>query len=610
MPINLNEMSLKKKVSLIPKNPGIYFFKNKKNEIIYIGKAKNLKNRVRSYFNKSNQNTKNQIMISKASDLEYLVVNDEVEAIITEANMIKEYKPKYNIFLKDDKYFPYIMITNEPYPKVEIIRKKNLINDGNIYFGPYTDVNYLREVVKLLHKIFPIRTCSYYIDDLSIKNKKISLCLDYHINKCDGPCEGLVSERKYNSMIQNIIKFLKGKNKEIKDKTKSLMDEASKSLEYEKAAKYRNQLMALDVFCRNQKKIANDFNNYDILNVAIKDNDSIGFVMRVRNGLLIGREKFNIISSDLSYEKSVNSFLIQYYNTTFDIPSEIIINTALNDSDSIEKWLRSKKGKKVSILKPHRGNKKKMLDLCIKNSEILLKDIIIKKIKRKEYIPKTLSELKEILSMSVVPKHIEAFDNSNLQGTSAVAGMVCFINGKPLKKEYRRFNIKTVKGIDDFESMREIIFRRYSRQLKEQKVLPDLILIDGGKGQLSAAKSSLDKLGLGYITIIGLAKQLEEVYLPNSSSPQNISKVSPALYLLRKIRDEVHRYAISFHRTKRTKNTFKSVFNKISGLGPKRIKKIWDVYDSIADLKKDSIKNITNKTNIPIDIIKKVKSSI
>jgi len=610
MPINLNEMSLKKKVSLIPKNPGIYFFKNKKNEIIYIGKAKNLKNRVRSYFNKSNQNTKNQIMISKASDLEYLVVNDEVEAIITEANMIKEYKPKYNIFLKDDKYFPYIMITNEPYPKVEIIRKKNLINDGNIYFGPYTDVNYLREVVKLLHKIFPIRTCSYYIDDLSIKNKKISLCLDYHINKCDGPCEGLVSERKYNSMIQNIIKFLKGKNKEIKDKTKSLMDEASKSLEYEKAAKYRNQLMALDAFCRNQKKIANDFNSYDILNVAIKDNDSIGFVMRVRNGLLIGREKFNIISSDLSYEKSVNSFLIQYYNTTFDIPSEIIINTALNDSDSIEKWLRSKKGKKVSILKPHRGNKKKMLDLCIKNSEILLKDIIIKKIKRKEYIPKTLSELKEILSMSVVPKHIEAFDNSNLQGTSAVAGMVCFINGKPLKKEYRRFNIKTVKGIDDFESMREIIFRRYSRQLKEQKVLPDLILIDGGKGQLSAAKSSLDKLGLGYITIIGLAKQLEEVYLPNSSSPQNISKVSPALYLLRKIRDEVHRYAISFHRTKRTKNTFKSVFNKISGLGPKRIKKIWDVYDSIADLKKDSIKNITNKTNIPIDIIKKVKSSI
>ena len=610
MPINLNEMSLKKKVSLIPKNPGIYFFKNKKNEIIYIGKAKNLKNRVRSYFNKSNQNTKNQIMISKASDLEYLVVNDEVEAIITEANMIKEYKPKYNIFLKDDKYFPYIMITNEPYPKVEIIRKKNLINDGNIYFGPYTDVNYLREVVKLLHKIFPIRTCSYYIDDLSIKNKKISLCLDYHINKCDGPCEGLVSERKYNSMIQNIIKFLKGKNKEIKDKTKSLMDEASKSLEYEKAAKYRNQLMALDVFCRNQKKIANDFNNYDILNVAIKDNDSIGFVMRVRNGLLIGREKFNIISSDLSYEKSVNSFLIQYYNTTFDIPSEIIINTALNDSDSIEKWLRSKKGKKVSILKPYRGNKKKMLTLCIKNSEILLKDIIIKKIKRKEYIPKTLSELKEILSMSVVPKHIEAFDNSNLQGTSAVAGMVCFINGKPLKKEYRRFNIKTVKGIDDFESMREIIFRRYSRQLKEQKVLPDLILIDGGKGQLSAAKSSLDKLGLGYITIIGLAKQLEEVYLPNSSSPQNISKVSPALYLLRKIRDEVHRYAISFHRTKRTKNTFKSVFNKISGLGPKRIKKIWDVYDSIADLKKDSIKNITNKTNIPIDIIKKVKSSI
>ena len=603
-------MPLKDQLKSIPKNPGVYFFKNKDDDIIYIGKAKNLKNRVRSYFNKNNQDTKTGVMVSNARNIEYLVVGDEVEAIITEANMIKQYKPRYNVFLKDDKTFPYIIITNEPYPRVEIIRKKNLHKDGNIYFGPYTDVSYLREVVKVLHRVFPIRTCSYFIDKHSIKDKKVQVCLDYHIKKCQGPCEGLVPNKEYRDMIESVVQFLKGRNKDIKNKIQSMMKHASMALNYEEAARLRDQLIALESFYKKQKKVAHDFNNRDILHVSTKDTYGIGFVMRIRNSFLIGREKFNLKIANDSFESLINMFLIQYYNSTFDIPSEIVIDANLKNSKALEDWLASKKGKKVKILKPLKGDKKKMLNLCIKNSDMIIKDLVIKKIRRKEYIPKVLSELQEVLSMPVLPKRIEAFDNSNIQGRNPVAGMVCFINGKPLKKEYRKFNIKSVKGIDDFESMREVVFRRYSRQIKENVPLPDLILIDGGKGQLSAAKSSLDKLGLGYISVIGLAKKLEEVFLPTSSNPQNISKTSPALYLLRKIRDEVHRYAITFHREQRGKDALGSIFNNIKGMGPSRIKKIWNHYASIEEIKKDSADTISQKTKIPLDVVTNIKEIV
>jgi len=603
-------MSLKEKIKHLPNKPGVYFFKDKDDEIIYIGKAKILKNRVRSYFNKSNKDIKSKVMISKACSLDYLVVNDEVEAIITEANMIKEYKPHYNVFLKDDKTFPYIMITKEPYPKVEIVRRKNLHKDGNIYFGPYTDVNYLREVVKVLHRIFPIRTCSYYIDEKVIEEKKIKVCLDYHIKKCQGPCEGFVPQEEYGKMIFLVVDFLKGKNKQIRQEVKKIMDKASGDLKFEEAARYRDQLIALDSFNKRQKKIAHDFNDQDIVYVSTKDNYGIGLIMRIRNGLLVGREKFDIKVVDGTSEKLLNGFLIQYYNNTLDIPKEIIVNIPLDDKEAIEKWLSSKKGSKMALVYPRIGEKRKMLDLCRKNTEMILKDLLIKKIKRKEFVPKILSELQDVLSMPVVPKRIEAFDNSNLQGTNAVAGMVCFVDGKPLKKEYRKFNIKTVKGIDDFKSMREVVYRRYSRQLKENKPMPDLILIDGGKGQLSAAKSSLDKLGLGYISVIGLAKKLEEIFIPESMEPQNISKTSPALYLLRKIRDEVHRFAIGFHKQKRKKSAFDSIFDNIKGMGKQRVKKIWHIYDSIEELKKDSLSSIHKKTKIPLKIIKNIMIEI
>ena len=591
----------------IPSNPGVYFFKDKTNQIIYIGKAKNLKKRVSSYFNKKNLNSKNKLMVSKAVKVESLIVKNEVEALITEANLIKIHKPRYNISMKDDKTFPYIMITSEPYPRVEIIRRKNLYKDKNIYFGPYTDINYLRSVVKIIHQIFPIRACSYLINKNAIENKKIDVCLDYHIKKCDGPCEGLVTEKYYNNMIAQIIRFLKGKNKYVKIYLNNLMSKASNQFKYEAAARIRDQISSLEQFEKKQTKVTQKFVNRDLITISYKDHYGIGLVMRIRNGLLVGREKFDLkISSDFIIKDEIDKFIVQYYQITMDFPSEIITNHQIKNKSNIEDWLRSKKKSNITIINPLKGEKKHMLDICIKNNDLLLKELLIKKLKRKEYIPKILSELMNDLNMALLPRRIEAFDNSNIQGSSPVAGMVCFIDGKPSKKDYRKFNIKSVEGIDDFESMREVVYRRYLRLLNENHKLPDLILIDGGKGQLSAAKSSLDKLGLGYITVIGIAKKLEEVYLPGFSEPQNISKTSPSLYLLRRIRDEVHRFAITFHRQKRDKSMYKSTISDIKGIGKKRIQSIWNNYDSLKELSKDSKNSIRNKTGMSDKLIKEL----
>ena len=601
-------MDIKEKVKNLTTNPGVYFFKDNIGKILYIGKAKNLKKRVSSYFNKSNKNSKNKIMISKAVDVDSMIAENEVEALLIEANMIKLYKPKYNVFMKDDKSFPYIIISNEPYPRVEIIRKKNLHKDNNIYFGPYTDVHYLRSIIKIIHQIFPIRTCDNYIDK-KLKNKKI-------IKK--GTCfcgfclsEEVVTEKQYSEIINKVIQFLKGKNKNVKIFLNKLMNQASIKMRYEEAARIRDQINALNIFEKKQTKITQKFVNRDIINIEYKSIYGLALILRVRNGVLIGREKFDLkIFNEFDISDELDRFLVQYYQLTMDIPSEILIKNNIESKSHIEEWLSDKKSSKVKIFIPNRGDKKQMLDLCIKNNQMLLKEYLIKKIKRKEFLPKTLMALKNDLNMSIIPKRIEAFDNSNIQGSSAVAGMVCFIDGKPVKSKYRHYNIKTVEGIDDFESMREVVYRRYLRQLNENKQLPDLILIDGGKGQLSAAKSSLDKLNLSYISIIGLAKKLEEIYLPGLSNPQNIGKTSSSLYLLRKIRDEVHRFSINFHRIKRDKSTFNSILDNIKGLGYKRIRLIWKNYNSLYELNNDSINNIYNKTKIPISIIKKIRNKI
>ena len=579
-------MTINDRLLKAPKNPGVYFFKNKDDQIIYIGKAKVLKNRIRSYFPQKRQHSspKVNIMANHIAAIDWIVVRDEKEALLTEANMIKEHRPKYNVLLKDDKTFPYIRITNEDYPKIEIVRMKNLKKDKHIYFGPYTDAYYLREVVKSIHKIFPQT-------NQTLKHFKI---------------EKEIPIENYNVIIEKIKMFFKGRSGEVRGIVKAKMENASDKLNYEDAARYRDQLDAIDNFMSRQKKVLHNFENQDVLSIDYENNYGVGVVFRIRNGHLISIEKFDLLLRGDEKETIIEQFFLQYYSSVYDFPDTILLECSIGRKDEYSKWISDKKGKAVKLEIPVIGEKRNLVNLCYKNASLYMKEVKLKKIKRKDDIRLTISQLQEDLDMRVPPIRIEAFDNSNIQGKQAVAGMVCYINGKPKKTEYRKFNIKTVDGIDDFASMHEVVKRRYLRLLEEKKQLPDLVVIDGGKGQLSAAKSALDSIGLNHIYVIGLAKRLEEIYKPGISAPQNISKTSPSLYLLRSIRDEVHRYAVSFHRQKRNKSMTLSIFEDIRGLGDKRLQELWKKFKSIDNIKKITASEITDKTNIPKSIAKQI----
>ena len=602
------DASLKEKISSVPTSPGIYFFKNKKEQTIYIGKAKSLRKRVRSYFSGTNKkDAKTQVMVRHISNIDWLVVRSETEALLSEANLIKEHKPRYNVFLKDDKTFPYIKITNESYPRIEIMRMKNLQKDKHIYFGPYTDAYYLREVLSSIHKIFPLRTCSFDINDESIKNKRHSVCLDYHIKRCEGPCEGLVSQDDYSQMIEKIKLFLRGRSGDVRFGIEVKMKEASEQMRYEDAVRFRDQLSAIDSFMSKQKKLSHDFMDRDLICIASQGSSAVCILIRIRNGHLVGRNRFVInIANESDYAGNMQSFVLQHYSSSMDYPKEILLEVDVKDRENLEAWLSESKKANLKILNPQRGEKRELVKMCRKNADLQLKEIIAKKIKRKEVLSKTVESLQSDLDMQAPPRRIEAFDNSNIHGKHAVAGMVCFIDGKPRKGEYRKFNIKTVKGIDDFATMHEVVTRKYKRTLDDGGSLPDLILVDGGKGQLSAAKSALDGLGLGYIPIIGLAKRLEEVFKPGISQAQSIAKTSPGLFLLRKIRDEVHRFAISFHRKKRDKKMILSNFDGIRGMGKTRVKSLWSQFDSLKDIQKASPKQLVSALKIPENLAKEI----
>ena len=561
--------SFQDKLKNIPTKPGVYQFKNKDGDIIYIGKAKNLRNRVRSYFQKNKYQTpKNQSMIKHIANVEWIIVRNNVEALLTEANMIKEVQPKYNVDLKDDKSFPFIRITNEPYPQVLLTRK--IEKDGSKYFGPYTDVKNLRYSLKALHKIFPVRSCSYYMDDQTVVAKKVKLCLDYHIKKCEGPCESIVSRDHYNAMIERVIKFLQGRTKETEDYVRKQMDIAAADLRYEDAAMYRDQYNSIRRFKERQRKVAADFDDRDIFALARKDDIGVMTVLRVRNGRIFGREKISLQNLDEDESAVFSSVISRFYMDTDFLPKEITVVTLPDGQDDLEEWLTEKKGSKVIIRQPQRGEKAKEVRLSYQNAKLLLGEWLINRKKRRELVPKMVNQLQEDLQLKAPPRRIEAFDISHLGGTNTVASMVCFVDGKARKSEYRKFKIKTVVGIDDFAAMREVVHRRYLRVKKEKGSLPDLILIDGGKGQLSMAVSAMRELGLDYIPIVGLAKRLEEVFVPGISDPQSIHKQSPGLILLRRIRDEAHRFAITFQRSKR-KLSLESAFIEIAGMGPKRV---------------------------------------
>ena len=568
------------KIKRVPTEPGVYFFKNKNNDIIYIGKAKHLRNRVRSYFqNNKYQTPKNISMSKRIVDIEWLVVRNEVEALLTEANLIKQHQPYYNVNLKDDKSFPFIRITNEPFPRVFITRE--IIRDGSKYFGPYTDVIYLRRTLKAIRRIFPVRSCDYFIDQSVIDAKKIKLCLDYHIKKCEGPCEGLVTKSHYKEMIDNIISFLHGKTKTSEDYIKDQMKIASKQLRYEDAVIYRDQLLAIKEFKKKQTKINADFDDRDVIGYAKENDFGIVVIVRIRNGRIASREKLSIANLDENDANMVKTVITQFYFDTDFIPSEICVQHPPDSINELMAWLKEKRGRKVKIISPQKGEKAKQVRLAYQNAKLLLGEWIINKQKRKDLIPKMIQQLQDDLQLKAPPRKIECFDISHLGGTNTVASMVCFVDGKARKSNYRKYNIKSVDGVDDFASIREVVFRRYKRVKEEGTGLPDLIVVDGGKGQLSMAVSALRELGLDYVPIISLAKKLEEVFMPGHADPQSIHKQSPGLILLRQLRDEAHRFAITFQRQKRNKSVSKSVFINIKGMGEKKVQKLLSKYKDL-----------------------------
>ena len=598
-------MSLQSQLKNIPTSPGVYRFTNENKEIIYIGKAKNLRSRVRSYFQKGkSQSPKNLTMVRHIRGLEWIVVRSEVEALLTEANLIKQHSPRYNVMMKDDKSFPFIRITHEPFPQVLLTRK--VVKDGSSYFGPFTDVHRLRTTLKALHKVFPIRSCSFYLDKQVITDKKVKLCLDYHIKKCEGPCEGLVSREHYQDMIDRIKQFMRGNTKEMTDYIMGQMRRSSSQMHYEEAAMYRDQLQAIRSFTERQSQVAADFADRDVVALARANDLGIAVVIRIRNGRIFSREKIPLKGLDNQDADTMKSVITRFYMDSDLIPREISLHHSPTDEKELLPWLKRKLGGTVRFLFPQRGEKVKELRITAQNAKLLLGEWIISRKKRKEQVQKLLTQLQEDLSLETPPRRIEAFDISHLGGTNTVASMVSFIDTRPRKKEYRKFNVKTVSGIDDFAAMREVVFRRFKRVKEEQGSLPDLVLIDGGKGQLSMAVSAMRELGLDYIPIVGLAKKLEEVFMPGNPDAQTIHKQSPGLILLRRIRDEAHRFAITFQRQKRNKQMVHSMFGEIPGIGKKRLEKLLQAFDGPAAITQLTPEVINGETGIPVKIAKEI----
>ncbi len=603
-----NTPSLEEKLKNLPSGPGVYQFKDSAGALLYVGKAKVLKNRVRQYFQSRPNTPMLTAMISKIEDLEIITTDNEVEALILEQNLIKSQKPRYNINLKDDKSYPYIVITNEPFPRVFPTRKKR--SDGSKYFGPYTDVKNMRFALKAVRDIFMIRSCNFHLTDESIAQGKYKLCLDYHIHKCEGPCEGLVSRIEYNEMISEVSKLLNGKSTTLINELRQKMEEYSGKMLFEKAARTRDKINAIETYSSKQKIVDNDESDRDIFAFDRVKGDCCGMILKVRDGKVAGKTHYFMSNVEETTDSEIMEKLIMnHYSKTDFVPDEIYLMEEPEDPETVRQWLMKMKQGKVEFVLPKIGDKYKLVFLVKKNARLLLDELILTKMKR-EFVPPSVESLRRDLRLSKLPRRIECFDISHIQGTDTVASMVVFFDGKPRKSDYRKFKINTVMNEtgtpDDFLSMREVIYRRFRRMAENEtsgeeshggdpsfSAEPDLVIIDGGKGQLSSAVKVLEDLGMKEMPVIGLAKKLEEVFMPGDSDPFNIPKTSGGLKLLQRVRDEAHRFAISFHRELRSKRTLTTELTEIEGIGEKTAKKLLIEFGSVENLR-EVLKNNFN----------------
>ncbi|MBC8233828.1 excinuclease ABC subunit UvrC [bacterium] len=578
MESKLKNQTLEKKLSNIPATPGVYLMKNVEGRIIYVGKAVNLRNRVRSYFQASKiPHALTGEALRRVQDIDYIITDTEVEALILENTLIKKHKPRYNVKLKDDKRYPFVKVTvNEPFPGLYITRIVE--RDGAKYFGPFARNYATKQTVKELTKIFPIRTCNLPLKESGNKHK---ICLNYSIERCPGPCEDRADEEEYDQIVRNVCLFLGGKKELVIKELQKEMQTAAADLQFERAAKIRDRIESIEKTIEKQKLASADGDDEDVIGLAQKDDEACVQVLMLRDGKLTEREHYFLTGTqDATASDILTAFLEQYYLESSFVPKTVILQDAVENSEAIQKWLTENRGSGVTIHIPQRGQKRQLVNMAAKNANSILEQKELNVVLKAGDNP-ALLQLQEVLELPRPPQRIEAFDISNLGSDFAVGSMVVFEEGEPTKSEYRRFRIRTVEGQDDFAMMREVVSRRYFRAVKENGVLPDLILIDGGKGQLNSAIEALKALHLDNLPTIGLAKQFEHIFVPGKSEPIILQKNNPALHLIQRVRDESHRFAVNYHRKLRSKDLTHSVLDEIPGIGPKRKQALLSSFGSI-----------------------------
>jgi excinuclease ABC subunit C len=590
----------------LPTSPGVYLFKDAEGNILYVGKAANLRHRVSSYFGAGQKLTpKLQRMVSKVNDLDYFVTTSEQEALILELNLIKRHHPRYNVRLKDDKTFPYLKIDlSEDWPGVHITRR--LEEDGGRYFGPFASAKSVRQTLKLIKGIFPFRSCSKPITGTDTRP-----CLEYHIGNCLAPCIGVVSREEYAEVIKQVILFLEGKQERVAQELKSKMNQAAEALDFEKAARLRDQIQAVERVVEGQRIAATVKGEQDVIAFAGNKDQAYVQVFFIRSGKLIGRESF--LLQGTRYEEPsqiMTSFIKQFYASSPHIPPLLLLQHPVEDMAMLQDWLQGKRGGRVKIQVPRRGNKRQLVNIVAENAQQGLEQLKIKQLASPIALSAALEEIKQELQLPRLPSRIEGYDISDIQGAAAVGSMVVFDKGKPKPAHYRRFRIKTVSGVDDYAMLQEVLRRRFKRAggaSDTWAILPDLVLIDGGKGQLNAARAAMREMGAGSVPTASLAKENEEIFVPQKTEPIILPRSSPGLQLLQRLRDEAHRFALGYHQRVHKRETFASALDTIPGIGPRRKRALFRQFGSVKAIREASVEELAAAKSMTQSLAKKIK---
>jgi excinuclease ABC subunit C len=602
---------LGERLSALAAQPGVYLMKNVKGEVIYVGKAASLRNRVRSYFgSRQGMDGKTRELVQHIADFDVIRTDTPTEALILENELIKRYQPKYNVMLKDGKSYPFIRITNEPFPQV--ISTRRVINDGSRYFGPFTSAQSVYRTLDLLKRLFPFRPC-----DIEITGNAPRPCLYFHIGRCLGPCTGAVNQAEYRKVIDNVILFLEGREEDLLPAMKADMEHAAEALDFERAAKLRDEIKAVEHVLEQQKIVSGKGQTFDVLALAQgAGGDACVQVAFVRNGKMLGSEHFMMRGARIDDAPSsiLTSFVTQFYEDAVMVPKELVLQIGIEDEEIVRGWLAERRGGTVRLTVPKRGERRKLVEMVAKSAQENLEQNRLRWLNDEQRMTAAMGELADALHLERLPRRIECFDISNIQGTNAVGSMVVFERGKAKNSEYRRFKIKTVEGPNDFAMMQEVIRRRFKRATADDvtedwRTLPDLAIVDGGKGQLNAALEVLQSLEVT-VPIVGLAKENEEIFMPGRRDPVILPRDAQSLFLVQRVRDEAHRFAITFHRQRRKKSDFKSALDELPGIGPQRKKTLLKAFGSLKRIREASVEELAQVEGIGPSLAQQIKMSL